>query len=163
MFHKATAVKFNSGTTLDVSFQDGTVKRFDMAILFDRYPQLDALRDHSFFASGRLISPYGIVWNDSLDIETETIYEEGITIAVSDTPREMAAAQAVLSARAKCGLSQQELSKLSGIDQSDISKIERGCANPSVSTLRRISNALDCDLEIILTPRSISNRQENAL
>ena len=55
---------------------------------------------------------------------------------------------AVAAARAKKGLSQKELSKLSGIDQSDISKIERGIANPSVNTLNRLAEALDTKLSI---------------
>jgi len=154
MFHKATSVKFNNGTKLEVSFQDGTVKWFDISTLFAKYPQLEALNDHALFVSGRLESPYGIVWNDVLDIETETIYMEGTTVSVSNTPCETVAANAVLAARANAGISQQELAKLSGIDQSDISKIERGIANPSISTLRRISNALDCELEIAITPKT---------
>ena len=39
---------------------------------------------------------------------------------------------AVAAARAKKGISQKELSEATGIDQSDLSKIERGVANPSV-------------------------------
>jgi len=34
------------------------------------------------------------------------------------------------------------------MDQSDLSKIERGVANPSVSTLERIANALGGTLSI---------------
>ena len=58
---------------------------------------------------------------------------------------------AVAAARAKKGLSQKELSALSGIDQSDLSRIERGTANPSVNTLSRIAQALDAKLTILLT------------
>ena len=46
------------------------------------------------------------------------------------------------------GISQKELSDLTGIDQSDISKIERGIANPSVNTLSRIAQALGAKLQI---------------
>jgi DNA-binding XRE family transcriptional regulator len=63
-----------------------------------------------------------------------------------------ASSQAVLSARAKAGLSQKELSELTGIDQSDISKIERGAANPSVATLERIAAALGGRLTIAIEP-----------
>ncbi|MDO4845468.1 MAG: helix-turn-helix transcriptional regulator [Oscillospiraceae bacterium] len=48
----------------------------------------------------------------------------------------------------KQGLSQKELSDLTGIDQSDLSRIERGIANPSVNTLNRIAEALDAKLQI---------------
>ena len=53
---------------------------------------------------------------------------------------------AVAAARAKKGISQKELSEATGIDQSDLSKIERGAANPSVGTLNRIAEALDAKL-----------------
>ena len=45
-------------------------------------------------------------------------------------------------------MSQKELAAVTGIDQSDISKIERGTANPSVNTLARIAKALGCSLLI---------------
>ncbi len=51
-------------------------------------------------------------------------------------------------ARRLSGLSQKALSEKTGIDQSDISKIERGVANPSVATLERIARALGGELEI---------------
>jgi len=51
-------------------------------------------------------------------------------------------ARAVAYARALAGMTQKELATYSGMDQSDISKIERGIANPSVSTLERIAAAL---------------------
>ena len=44
--------------------------------------------------------------------------------------------------------SQKELAQRSGIDQSDISKVERGIANPSFSTLKRLAEAMDMRLEL---------------
>ncbi len=89
---------------------------------------------------------------DELDIETETIYEDGETVN-EEPSANLLVAQAVLSARAKCGMSQMQLSSLTGIDQSNISKIERGLANPSVATLERIASALGGNLSInILIP-----------
>ena len=35
-----------------------------------------------------------------------------------------------------------------GIDQSDLSKIERGLANPSIGTLSRIADAMDAELMV---------------
>lgn len=62
----------------------------------------------------------------------------------------MASSHAVSAARALAGLSQKQLSALTGIDQSDISKIERGVANPSVATLNRIASALGGKLSITI-------------
>lgn len=150
MFHKAIQLQFLDGTAMAVTFQDGAVKRYNISVLFSKYPQLEALKDRKLFLSGKLMGAYGIVWTDELDIETETIYEDGETIETKPIELEKAASQAVLSARARAGLSQKELSELTGIDQSDISKIERGVANPSVTTLERIATALGGRLSIAI-------------
>ena len=81
-------------------------------------------------------------------IETETIYEDGITVREEKLPASQAAASAIASARAMSGLSQKQLAAVTGIDQSDISKIERGMANPSVATLEKIAGALGGQLSI---------------
>lgn len=91
---------------------------------------------------------YGIVWSDNLDIETETIYEDGETVRHEKPIVHQESAHAVAAARAIAGISQKQLAELSGIDQSDISKIERGIANPSVATLDRIAKALGGQLAI---------------
>ena len=153
MFHKAIKLTFCKGTALDVLFQDGKTKHYDIAVLFDKYPQLKALKKRSLFLNGKLMSGYGIIWNDDLDLETETIYQDGETIKEESPSSNILVAQAVASARARCGISQKHLATLTGIDQSDISKIERGLANPSVATLERIATALGGNLSInILIP-----------
>ena len=148
MFHKAIDLKLLEGTSLEVSFQDGIVKRYDMSVLFSKYPQLKQLEDRSFFLSGKMLGAYGIVWSDDLDIETETIYEDGETVRHEKLIVQQESAHAVAAARAIAGISQKQLAELSGIDQSDISKIERGIANPSVATLDRIAKALGGQLAI---------------
>ena len=131
---------------MDLTFQDGKVKRYDMAVLFEKYPQLRALKSRELFLSGKLMGAYGIMWNDDLDIEAETIYEEGETVQTVKPAANIMVGNAVAAARARKGLSQKELSEATGIDQSDLSKIERGVANPSVGTLSRIAEALDAKL-----------------
>ena len=148
MFHKALSVKFLEGTALIVAFKDGTVKYFDMSTLFPKYPQLKALKNRDLFLSGELMGEYGIIWNENLDIEVETIYESGRTIEIQKVSVHEASARAVAYARAIAGITQKELAATSGIDQSDISKIERGIANPSVGTLEKIANALGGTLSI---------------
>ena len=148
MFHKALSVKFLEGTALIVAFKDGTVKYFDMSALFPKYPQLKALQNRDLFLSGELMGEYGIIWNEDLDIEVETIYQSGRTIEIHKVPVHEASARAVAYARAIAGVTQKELAASSGVDQSDISKIERGIANPSVGTLEKIANALGGTLSI---------------
>ena len=80
MFHKAIDLKFKEGTVVEVIFQDGMVKQYDMMVLSKKYPQVSALKDRKLFLSGRLMGYYGIIWNDDIDIETEEIYESGETV-----------------------------------------------------------------------------------
>ena len=149
MFHKAIDLKYLDGTALEVTFQDGKVMQYDMSTLFGKYPQLEALKDRSLFLSGTM-SSYGIRWNDDLDIEVETIYEEGKHIRDAKVASNIMVAYIVAKARLETGYSQKQLASLTGIDQSDISKIERGAANPSVSTLDRIAEALGAKLTIAI-------------
>ena len=56
--------------------------------------------------------------------------------------------RAMIDARNEKGITQKELSSITGITQSDISKLENGTANPSVRTLQRIAEALGKNLVI---------------
>ena len=108
MFHKAVDMKLLEGTAMEVLFQDGKVKRYDMASLFDKYPQLKALQDRKLFLSGKLMGAYGVIWNDDLDIETETIYEDGITVREERRSTNQTTASVVAPARDLNGLSQKQ-------------------------------------------------------
>ncbi|MCR4706778.1 MAG: helix-turn-helix transcriptional regulator [Clostridiales bacterium] len=90
------------------------------------------------------------MWNDDLNIETKTIYEDGVTVREKKLPANHTAAFAVAAAHALSGLSQKQLAPIIEIDQSDISKIERGVANPSVATIERIAGALGGKLSIYI-------------
>ena len=58
----------------------------------------------------------------------------------------------ITAARKLRGVTQKELSALTGISQGDISQIENGTLNPSLKILRRIAAALDMELKITLEP-----------
>ena len=61
MLHKASALTFMDNTTLKLLFMDGKEKSFDVSSLFEKYPQMTALKDRKLFLSGSLASPYGII------------------------------------------------------------------------------------------------------
>ena len=50
-------------------------------------------------------------------------------------------------------LDSEQLSEKTGIYQSDISKLERGNANPSILTLKRLADAMDMTLKIEFVPK----------
>ncbi len=56
--------------------------------------------------------------------------------------------KAMIAARMETGITQQQLSEKTGINQSNLSRIENGNGNPSVSTLHRIASALGKKLSI---------------
>lgn len=55
---------------------------------------------------------------------------------------------ALLELRNEQNLSQQEIANRTGINRSDISRIEHGNANPSLKTMKRIAKALGKQLKI---------------
>jgi len=61
---------------------------------------------------------------------------------------EFAVISAIIEARIKKGLTQKELAKKIGTKQSVISRFESGNANPSLSFLKRLAEALDTRLDI---------------
>jgi predicted transcriptional regulator len=65
--------------------------------------------------------------------------------------------QALIDARKKAGLTQKELSDVTGISQADISRLEHGNGNPSLKTLQRIAKALQMSLKIEFVPVTAHN------
>lgn len=58
--------------------------------------------------------------------------------------------ECIILARKEKNLTQKQLSELTGITQSDLSKIENGNANPSLNTLLKLANGLGKKLQISL-------------
>ena len=55
----------------------------------------------------------------------------------------------IIELREEHGLTQAELAERCGIDQGDISRIERGSTSPTARTLQRIAEALDADVRLV--------------
>jgi len=76
---------------------------------------------------------------------------------VSKSARERAAAFTagaqlagdVLRLRMTNGLTQRELADLAGIDQGDLSRIERGQSNPTTATFQRLARVLHAELRLV--------------
>ncbi len=58
--------------------------------------------------------------------------------------------ESIVMARKERNLTQKELSKLTGITQADLSKIENGNANPSLNTLLKLAKGLGKILQVSL-------------
>ena len=66
---------------------------------------------------------------------------------------EMDMIQAIIDARKNRNMTQKELAEKTGINQSDISKIETGNANPSLATLKRLADGMDMILRLEFIPK----------
>lgn len=62
---------------------------------------------------------------------------------------------AIRAKRKELGISQEALAVISGVERSNMGKIERGENNLSVLNLARIADALDCKAADILTAANI--------
>lgn len=70
--------------------------------------------------------------------EQATVFNLGASIAAD-----------LLALRLARGLTQSELAERSGIDQADISRIERGLSNATEGTLGRLAEVLDAEVHIV--------------
>ena len=62
--------------------------------------------------------------------------------------------QSLIDARANQNITQHELSLKTGIPQADISRIENGTRNPSLSTLKKLAQGLGMQLRLEFIPDS---------
>ena len=147
--NKAIKLVLKEGTTFDLYFNDCSVKRYDILMLADKFPQLYALEDRNLFLKGHLLGWSGVVWNDELDIDCDTVYDEGIDVTEEyDDVILVALGYNIKQLRIEKNLTQEELAELIGMDQADLSKLEKGLANPSIKTLKRIAEGLHNKISI---------------
>lgn len=65
---------------------------------------------------------------------------------------EMNIVRAIIDARVSNNLSQNDLAKLTGINQSEISKLENGSRNPSIKLLQRLAEGMGMVLKVEFVP-----------
>ena len=129
----------------------GQIVQYDVKSLFLVFPQFQMLEDNQELFKNVKVDQggYGISWNDELDLDAETIWEDGILIEmqIPSDINHLLAYKLTLE-RERANMTQKELAEKTGIYQADISKLERGIGNPSVSTLKRLADGLGLDLQI---------------
>lgn len=78
--------------------------------------------------------------------------KRGAKLDLEEGTPEYAVVHAILDTREKLQITQTELARRTGIDQGDISKLERGTRNPSLKLLKRLANGLGMELKIDFVP-----------
>lgn len=156
MFHKIKTVKSAENTVLLVCFQNGIEKIYDLKMLYNVFPQFKIFEtDKQLFNSGKVdVGGYGISWNDDLDLDAEEIWENGTETGKQNKLDTLTLlAENLSKAREISGITQKELAKTTGIYQSDISKIERAKANPSVKLLEQLADGMNMEIKIEFIPK----------
>jgi len=148
----ATKVKFLDDVKLELTYQDGKIIRYDMSTMFSTFPQLEELRNNrELFTHGHLDpGGYGIIWNDDLDYDATSIYEDGEVVGQEETSINQQIGSLLQKTREEMNVTQSELSRLSRIDQGDISKIERGTGNPTIAKIQKLFKALGRSISLTL-------------
>ena len=147
---EAIKLVLKEGTTFDLYFLDGVVKRYNILSLAKKFPQLTALKDRKLFEQGKLLGWGGVIWNDELDVSSETVYKHGKDVSKEyDDIDSVVLGYKIKVKRTMRLITQEELAKKIGIDQSDLSKIEKGTANPSLKTLSKIVKGLNAKLSLL--------------
>lgn len=151
MTHRIINVEPLENFVISVTFQNGMEKLYDISKLFRRYPQFMQLeRDYDLFNQVKVdAGGYGISWNDEIDLEAEEIWDKGtLTPYIREVDIKHYVGYQLTSAREVAGITQKELSEKAHMYQADISKIERGIANPSIQTLQKLAEGMGMKLRI---------------
>ena len=148
--HRIKSVIPKDNYILYVVFQNGVEKEYDMHPLYQVFPQFKAFeKKEGLFEKVRVdVGGYGISWNDDLDLDAEDIWEDGIEVGKKKIDVVAELAESLIKAREIANITQKELAERTGIYQADISKIERGLANPSLSTLKRLAEGMGMELQL---------------
>lgn len=138
-----TRVKTKEDLLIEAVFADGEIVIFDVKTLFEKYPVFKELNDRELFNNVKVDGVgYGVSWNDEIDLSSDGIYLRGDHIGKTDPDARVMLAQGLAQAREEKGISQRQLAKSSGVIQAEISKIEQGKGNPTISTLQKLAKSL---------------------
>lgn len=95
-----------------------------------------------------MIKPQDRKHRDFNDFLRESLKNPKIKAEYDKLQPEFALIRAVIDARVKKRVTQKKLAEKMGTKQSVISRLESGRANPSVTFLKKLANALNTRLEI---------------
>lgn len=155
MFNIITKVKAVKKNILNVTYADGKVFYFDVSTLFKKYPVFKQLKNKKFFKEVKVDDGgYAIYWNDDIDLSSEYIYEHGKHIYTIISDLNILLGEHIADRRNELEMSQRELARESNIPQAEISKIEAGKGNPTITTIQKIANVLKINASDLLLIKS---------
>ena len=87
------------------------------------------------------------------DFLKEQLQDDEFRNEWEDIQPEMDVIRAMVDARISQNLTQKELAERTGINQSDISKLENGTRNPSLKLLKRLAEGMGMTLKLEFIPK----------
>lgn len=88
------------------------------------------------------------------EFKAEQMKDPAFAKAYKEIQPEIAVIQAMIEAREKSNITQKELSRRTGIAQTEISRIENGSRNPSIKLLQRLAAGMGMNLKISFEPQA---------
>ena len=76
--------------------------------------------------------------------------------AYEEVQPEMNIIRSIIDARIAKNMTQKDLSNKTGINQSEISKLENGTRNPSIKLLQRLAEGMDMVLDVSFKEKTLS-------
>lgn len=155
MFNIITKVQAVKKNILNVTYADGKVFVFDVSTLFKKYPVFKQLKKGKLFKEVKVEEGgYAIYWNDEIDLSSEYIYNHGKHIYDIISDLNIILGERVADRRNELEMSQRELAREAKIPQPEISKIEAGKGNPTVTTIQKIANVLKINASELLVVKA---------
>lgn len=80
-FHTIKSIKPLENMILEAVFSSGEIKKYDMKNLIKNNENFKELENKELFIKAKVdIGGYGIIWNENIDISSEEIWKNGITV-----------------------------------------------------------------------------------
>lgn len=80
-FHTIKFIKPLENMILEAVFSNGEIRKYDMKALIKKYEVFKKLENKELFNKVKVdIGGYGIIWNEDIDLSSEEIWVNGITI-----------------------------------------------------------------------------------
>lgn len=162
MVSKILSIKPNTDKTVDVTFFDGQVKKVDAAEISHSKKIREAVADNNIFNTALIDNQRAnIVWANGAKLDADLIMSEGTLIEIVRVDDIAASfADRLYKYREMISMTQKELSEITGISQADISRIERGMSNVSMSTMIRLMDGVGKKVDFSYSAKEF-NRYEN--
>lgn len=78
---RVKSVKALDNFLLEVEFNTGVVKQFDVSEMISKYEDFEPLKNKNFFQNVSVdLKGYGIFWNDDIDISASKLWKDGVLV-----------------------------------------------------------------------------------